>query len=545
MSPAPAAIYARYSTDRQDARSIEDQTRRCRRFAEERGYEVVAEFRDAAKSGATMHRADMQRLLAEVQRGRKCPFRAVLVDDLSRLSRDLGDTWRLVFEDLASADVRVVDCTTGQSSDVAGARLTFGAMALVNDTFLQFVKAETHRSLDARARDGFWPGGPCYGYYTEKEPDVERPRSRLRIQPSEAAIVQRIFAEYADGMSLPRIAAGLNADAVEAPLDGYDKKTCGRGWSRSLLHFMLRNERYMGRMTWNKRQWFRDPVTKRRRCRVRPPSEWVRTEAPELALVDIATWERVQARHAARRGTGVRPIGVAKHEHMLSGMLRCGHCGSPMSIVSRTHRNGNSWSNYGCSARHQKGGDACSNSRNISERRIDEALLTELWAFCSGSGLERWVQAGVEAARGAHRPNGEDAELAGLQAQVRAQERQVKKAGDILFDVGLSDELKDRLRAEEEKLRAVRARLAGHAPRRPPTAARTVSVAQVMALLQDVAAVARKAPLKARALLANLIEPVVLVPQPNGYTAEVTLRNAPAALEGGRVCDGVGCGARI
>lgn len=29
------AIYARYSTDRQDARSIDDQFRRCRRYAEE------------------------------------------------------------------------------------------------------------------------------------------------------------------------------------------------------------------------------------------------------------------------------------------------------------------------------------------------------------------------------------------------------------------------------------------------------------------------------------------------------------------------------
>jgi hypothetical protein len=91
----------------------------------------------------------------------------------------------------------------------------------------------------------------------------------------------------------------------------------------------------------------------------------------------------------------------------------------------------------------------------------------------------------------------------------------------------------------------VRARLAGHAPRRPPATTRTVSAAQVMALLQDVAAVARKARPKARALLASLIEPVVLVPRPYGYTAELTLGNAPAALEGGRVCDVVGCGARI
>src|SRR5262249_17297761 len=128
------AIYARYSTDRQDARSIEDQIRRCRDFAAARGFEVVAEYADAAQSGAHLQRAEMQKLLSQAG-SRQSPFSAVLVDDLSRLSRDLGNTWRIVFEDLAAADVRVIDVTTGMASDGAGARLSFGAMALVNDTF--------------------------------------------------------------------------------------------------------------------------------------------------------------------------------------------------------------------------------------------------------------------------------------------------------------------------------------------------------------------------------------------------------------------------
>lgn len=38
------AIYARYSTNRQDARSIHDQIRRCRALAQQRRFEVVGEF---------------------------------------------------------------------------------------------------------------------------------------------------------------------------------------------------------------------------------------------------------------------------------------------------------------------------------------------------------------------------------------------------------------------------------------------------------------------------------------------------------------------
>src|SRR5256885_274929 len=134
--PAPA----RYSRDRREAGGMAVQLRRCRAFAGDRGYKVVTEYRDAAQSGASMDRADLQKLIAEARNGKRCAFRAVLVDDLSRLSRDLGDTWQLVFGTLAASNIRVIDCTTGMASDAAGARLTFGALALVNDTFLQLVR---------------------------------------------------------------------------------------------------------------------------------------------------------------------------------------------------------------------------------------------------------------------------------------------------------------------------------------------------------------------------------------------------------------------
>jgi hypothetical protein len=41
------------------------------------------------------------------------------------------------------------------SSDASGARTMFTAMAMVNDTFLQFVRHETHRGLQGRAI-GWW-----------------------------------------------------------------------------------------------------------------------------------------------------------------------------------------------------------------------------------------------------------------------------------------------------------------------------------------------------------------------------------------------------
>jgi site-specific DNA recombinase len=352
------AIYARYSTDRQDARSIDDQLRRCRRYAEERSHQVIAEYKDAAQSGATLHRADMQRLLAEARRGRRCAFRAVLVGDLSRLSRDLGNTWRVVFEDLAAAGVRVIDCSSGMSSTQSGARLAFGAMALVNDTFLQIVRSETHRGLEGRALGGFCAGGRVYGYCTEPEenpPDPERVRKVYCIEKSEVRIVRRVFEAYANGKTLGAIAASLNADGIPAPYDRDYAKRAGKGWGPSTIRAMLRKERYIGRFGWNRRQWIRHPTTGRRVYRERPSDDHVVKELPHLAIVTPELWTRVQTRFSARKGAQGRPPGTSRAPRLLAGLLRCGECGSSMVIATVKKKNGVAYGNYGCAAHLRKG----------------------------------------------------------------------------------------------------------------------------------------------------------------------------------------------
>ncbi len=49
---AAVAVHARYSTDRQDSRSIDDQVRRCRGFADSRGLKVIDVYKDAAEKAA-------------------------------------------------------------------------------------------------------------------------------------------------------------------------------------------------------------------------------------------------------------------------------------------------------------------------------------------------------------------------------------------------------------------------------------------------------------------------------------------------------------
>ncbi|ABC82106.1 recombinase family protein [Anaeromyxobacter dehalogenans] len=529
-----AALYARFSTDKQDARSIDDQIRRCRAFAEARALAVVAVHQDAALSGASTARPGLQAVLREAKRR---AFDAVIVDDLSRLSRDLGHTWNIIFSDLASVGVRVIDATTGMASDAAGARLTFGALALVNDTFLQLVKTETHRGLEGRALGGFWTGGSCYGYRTVPEPtpqDPAHPRAVPVIEADEAEVVRGIFARYAKGDTLGSILAWLSGQT--APADGATKKKAP-GWSKSLLFSMLRNERYAGQFVWNRRKWTKDPTTGKRRYVERPEAEWVRVERPELAIVDRETWAQVQARHArTAQDHGERKRSTSPH--MLSGLLRCGVCGGALSIVSQRKKGGVVYSQFGCSVRHSRGPGACANATTTSELGLNAAVLSALRTHLASPDIERWVaEVLAERAAESHAPD--------LAAEVRAAEVRAEKVADALARIGFSDTLARRLQNEEAKLRELRAQLtrAAPAPKRP-----AVSVRQVLAALEGLDDLAKRHPAQARAGLQSVVESVTLTPEAESGRVRATLqlKSETATLVGGRLgAESTGCGGRI
>jgi site-specific DNA recombinase len=256
-----AVAYARVSTDRQDASSVDDQIRRCRAFAQTRGLHVLGDYSDVAVSGTHTARQELQRLLADASRKR---FRTVLVDDLSRLSRDLGDVWSLIFGTFAALDIAVIDCMTGLASNSPGARMTFGAMGLVSDGFIEQIRTETHRGLQGRALGGFATGGRTYGFGTVQEPnppDPEHPRKVRVVQPNEAAVVVRVFKLFSEGAALKKIASQLNDEGLPAPHDGGRGNKSARGWGHTTILHMLRNQQYVGVWRWNKEKWLQIPGT--------------------------------------------------------------------------------------------------------------------------------------------------------------------------------------------------------------------------------------------------------------------------------------------
>lgn len=84
-----AAAYARFSSDNQRDESIDAQLRAIYKFAQDNGYEIVAEYIDRAKTGTNDRREDFQRMIADSASG---DFEAVIVHKLDRFARSRYDS---------------------------------------------------------------------------------------------------------------------------------------------------------------------------------------------------------------------------------------------------------------------------------------------------------------------------------------------------------------------------------------------------------------------------------------------------------------------
>ena len=128
---------------------------------------------------------------------------------------------------------------------------------------------------------GLSTGGRVYGYRTIDA--EEKGRRAITIDDAEAAVVRRIFRDYAEGRSLRTIAHALNKEGVAHPMKPTRRGPMRKGWAVTSIRFILRNERYMGRVTWNRREFLKDPDTGKRRSVERPRASGGSNNGPSCA----------------------------------------------------------------------------------------------------------------------------------------------------------------------------------------------------------------------------------------------------------------------
>ena len=226
QDPKRVAIYARFSTDMQNPKSVDDQVRECRMHAEREGWTVVQVFSDAAVSGATKGRPQFTALEEAV---REAQFDIVLFEHLDRVGRDLE--FLMSFYKLA----RHMDTELHQLRRGKLGIFDIGILGTFAQIFLEELGYKTHRGLAGKVEAGKSAGGISYGYKVKRVKGGEPVKGELDIAPEEAAIVRRIFTEYAAGKSPLAIARDLNAEGVPAPGASTKRATSGH-WKQNTIY---------------------------------------------------------------------------------------------------------------------------------------------------------------------------------------------------------------------------------------------------------------------------------------------------------------------
>lgn len=241
-----AVIYARYSSELQSERSIDDQVALCREFAARERLEVVTVYHDKALSGASM--MGRHGLLDMMEAAKAGEFSVLVVEALDRVSRDQEDLAG-IFKRLTFSGVQIRAVHDGIATD-----MLVGLRGLVGTLYLKDLAQKVHRGMAGVTRDGRHAGGRSYGYRA-----VAGARGELVIEPAEAQIVRRIFSEYTSGHNPRAIAASLNHDGIPPPR--------GQVWSGSTLngnasrhHGILLNPIYAGTIVWNRVRMIKDPI---------------------------------------------------------------------------------------------------------------------------------------------------------------------------------------------------------------------------------------------------------------------------------------------
>ncbi len=523
------ALYARYSSDLQAPSSIDDQLQLCRTFAERHEWTVVATYQDAARSGfGVEHRRGYQQLLAAAL-GPAPTFEILLVEDLSRLTRDTGELLRL-YHRLRLKGIELVGVSDGIATAQQGAKVQLTVKGLVNELYLDDLRDKTHRGLVGRVTRGWSAGGRIFGYRTVPVEDSragtnDSPPVRFMIEPGEAVVVRRIFQDYANGRSLHTIAHALNRESIPFPGKDTRRGPERRGWAGSTVRVILRNEKYVGLWVWNKRRFLKDPDTGRRRPVQRPSDEWVRCEHPELRIVMAELWSAVQERlrHMEQAyGVGLRrpPRGAAHmaySRYLLSGMLRCGVCGARMVAQTATRKKGNEVYRYGwyrCGFAKDKGPAVCSHGTGYRRDRLEGALLVKFREAMTSPMIEalaRAINAQIETVF-----EGRHARTVRLVDEIRRLEHEAGHLVRFLAAGGDSPAVRAELRTIEGNLERLRAELVALEKPAVNLSMPRVHPAWVRAKLERLDDLLRKDTARARVeVLKHLDGDLVIAPRPS------------------------------
>lgn len=318
-----AAIYARYSDDKQSDTSIDDQVRCCQALAQRHALWVPEDliFTDSAITGTelgTQKRAGYQ---AAIKAWDAREFDILIVDEFSRLSRDPVEQ-ALIMRRLENNNRLRLLTNDGIDTRESDWALRLGLQGVLAQQESRKIRDRVGRGMVGQLERGYMIATPPFGYDLKRTVDSDGRSlgTSWVINEEEAKVVREVFAMREQGRSMHQIAAHLNTHGI--PIVRERRTPEGGFWRPSRVRNMLGNTIYRGVFVWHGSTTYQARANKRG-IAVKP----VHYPRPELRLVSDETWHRCNTNTHSRTGYG-------GGKHFLAGLVTCGCCSGTLVLTA-------------------------------------------------------------------------------------------------------------------------------------------------------------------------------------------------------------------
>lgn len=324
-----AVVYARYSSHSQTEQSIEGQISAAQVYAKAKGYTIVKEYVDRAKTGKNDNREAFQQMLSDTA---KHEFSVIIVWKVDRFGRNREEITFNKYR-CKKNDVRVEYIAEAVPDSPEGVILESVLEGMAEYYSLQLAQ-NIRRGIRASAEKCQAIGGHCSLGYA-----IDPKTKKYVIDPDTAPTVQLIFEKYAEGYTGMDIVRLLNEKGL--------RTVRGKPFTKNSLWTILKNERYAGVYL------FKDEV---------------RVEGGIPALVSRETFDKVQEMLEINHRSPVNTWNRATY--LLTDKLFCGHCGSKMVGECGTSRTGATYNYYICAGKKRE--------RNCSKKAVRQDWIEKV-----------------------------------------------------------------------------------------------------------------------------------------------------------------------
>jgi DNA invertase Pin-like site-specific DNA recombinase len=412
-----AAVYARYSSDLQDASSINGQIRKAKDWASKNGFTIQEQHRfiDEAISGTKNSRLGLEQMLVVAERGE---FNILIVESLSRLARSHVYTSTVMMHLVYVLKIRIVGIDDGCDTNNSGWELLAGIKNILNEQYIRDLGKMVRRGHIENLMQGFSAGDLCFGYKSEPVQENrirgrnQTPKKRYVIDDEKAVWVRRIFNWYVnENRSLHWIAKELTR--LDVPKD---HRATTSLWRHTIVHRILSNRKYLGIWAWGQKRSERNPITGCIRCFQCSPEEVAQytRQFPELRLIDDSQFAKAQDLLKNRQNLQWRQNGKVRKnnrgqtKYLLTSLIKCGDCGETFQVDGKK-------SQY-IYCHHRRHGGTCECRTLLPRLLAEKRILQELSQKIPTN--KQWIDAIHAAIKDSIQKGGK-----GIPAKIKSKER--------------------------------------------------------------------------------------------------------------------------